>query len=76
MLDASPAAVRAALEEMAGDAQLQACELAAAARNKEREKHHRYLDEELLTLDYAASELDLNGARRHVTELLDTQPTG
>lgn len=34
-------------------------------------EHHRYLDEELLTLDYAASVLDLNGARRCVTGLLD-----
>ncbi len=70
ILNASPTAVRAVLEEMAGDSQLQAYGLAAAARNKEREKHHRYFDEELLTLDYAASELDLDGARRCVTELL------
>lgn len=70
ILDTSPTDVRAVLEEMTGDTELQASELAAAARNKEREKHHRYLDEELLTLDYAASELDLDGARRCVSELV------
>jgi ATP-dependent Lhr-like helicase len=72
IVDASPTAVRAALEEIAGDTGLQAFELAAAARNKEREKHHRYLDQELLTLDYAASELDLDGARGCVEELVSS----
>lgn len=68
--NASPTDVRTALEEIAVDPELQAYELAAAARDKEREKHHRYLDEHLLTLDYAASRLDVDGARRRAAELV------
>ena len=68
--ESSRSAVTRALETTFSDASLTAHELAAAARNKETEKYHCYLDEKLLTHEYAAARVDLDGARRSVAKLL------
>ncbi len=45
--------------------------LAAAVKNKKREKHDGYLTEELLCADYASRDLDVEGARRVLQRVLD-----
>jgi ATP-dependent Lhr-like helicase len=45
--------------------------LASAVRNKRREKHDRFLTEELLCADYASRDLDVEGARRVLGRVLD-----
>ena len=45
--------------------------LAAAVRNKRREKHDGFLTEELLCADYASRDLDVEGARRVLRRVRD-----
>lgn len=47
-----------------------ASELASTVANKMVEKHHPYLDEELLSLDYASAYLDTDGAWTAVVRLV------
>lgn len=49
-----------------------ATSLAAGVRNKERDKHDRFLDEDLLDLAYAASSLDIPGAWDALRQLAAT----
>ncbi|MFL5926936.1 MAG: hypothetical protein ACJ77E_08385 [Gaiellaceae bacterium] len=48
--------------------------LALLAQGKEREKHHDFLSEELLAVDYASAILDLEGASRAVADLPPPAP--
>lgn len=50
-------------------------ELAAIAEPKSFEKHHRFLSEALLNVDYASSVIDVGGARSEVLELLENTRT-
>lgn len=43
-------------------------ELADLVRNKDREKHHRFLRQELLAADYASADLDFEGAREALSD--------
>ncbi len=60
----SPADAAGLLRAIGSDPDLTALRLAATVQNKNVEKHHMYLGEDRLILDYAASRLDLDGARR------------
>ena len=42
--------------------------LADLVRNKDREKHHRFLRQELLAADYASADLDFEGAREALSD--------
>lgn len=58
------------LEEISGQDTPDSMQLAAVAKNKVKEKFHPYLDEFLLEVDYASSELDLPGAREALRRLV------
>lgn len=48
-----------------------ALELARQVPNKQREKHHHYLCDDLLAADYASSQLDLQGAEETLRSLTE-----
>jgi ATP-dependent helicase Lhr and Lhr-like helicase len=50
------------MRTLAGEGPADAIELASLVKNKLREKYHCFLDEELLSQDYASSRLDPEGA--------------
>ena len=58
----SPDEVRQHLADFASAGPPDATALAASVENKKREKHHPYLSEELLNVDYVSSQLDADGA--------------
>jgi ATP-dependent helicase Lhr and Lhr-like helicase len=60
---------RAVLRDLL-DQPVDALALARIARDKEREKHHYFLNPDLLARDYASSILDVDAARAAVEELL------
>lgn len=62
--------VVATLEALVSEDAPSDVELARGVSNKVIEKHHRFLDEELLTTDYASSHLDIKGAVRAVRAMV------
>ena len=58
----SPDEVRQHLADFASAGPPDATALAASVENKKTEKHHPYLSEELLNVDYVSSQLDADGA--------------
>ena len=58
----SPDEVGQRLRQLASAGPTDAKTLATSVQNKNTEKHHRYLGEELLNADYASSHLDADGA--------------
>lgn len=59
----SPVELRSCLKRLSSAGTPDAVRLAQIAKNKAQEKYHWYLDEELLSLDYASSHLDAEAAR-------------
>ena len=71
-LDAtSPGEVRRHIQELASAGPPDVECLAGSVENKQEEKHHKYLSDDLLNADYASSHLDGHGAW-HVVERLRT----
>lgn len=64
---AEPATVLAAAAHLAQQPPPDATKLAALVGNKERDKHDRYLSDDLLTASYAAAALDVPGAWEALT---------
>ena len=60
-----------ALEAIRADKDMSARKLARLVRNKRMEKYDWALSEDLLNLEYAASSLDLTGARSAMDDLLN-----
>jgi ATP-dependent helicase Lhr and Lhr-like helicase len=58
------------LKALAAQGPADASELASTVANKVVEKHHPYLDEDLLSLDYASAYLDTDGAWTMVVRLV------
>ena len=58
----SVAAIIPHLRALAAQGPADAAQLAAAVANKLTEKHHGFLSEELLSIDFASSRLDTDGA--------------
>jgi ATP-dependent Lhr-like helicase len=69
----SPDDVLGALRKVAEDPPT-AIELASAVANKQVEKHHDLLGEDLLSADYASGRLDLPGALATIASMLAAQP--
>lgn len=67
--DATAAQIERILRELAGSPMPDAEELAAEVSVKEKEKHDRFLGEDLLTAGYAARDLDVPGAWRALRDL-------
>ncbi|MGI8484283.1 MAG: hypothetical protein ACR2OU_08470, partial [Thermomicrobiales bacterium] len=67
--DATASQIERILRELAGSPMPDAEELAADVSVKEKEKHDRFLGEELLTAGYAARDLDVPGAWRALRDL-------
>lgn len=67
--DATAAQIERILRELAGSPMPDAEELAADVSVKEKEKHDRFLGENLLTAGYAARDLDVPGAWRALRDL-------
>jgi ATP-dependent Lhr-like helicase len=62
--------VRATLTDVCDGPAVNPLDLARVASNREREKHHRFLSDALLTRDYAAAEIDVDGALAGIARVL------
>ena len=65
--------VRRALENFANAESISSLSLAATVCNKYSQKHHRWLDEQLLNADYASSNLDVEESKNVVVRMLAMQ---
>ena len=63
----SVGSVRDVLERLHGEGLAEPLQLARQVENKEREKHHPYLRDDLLSADYASLNMDFEGAKRAVS---------
>lgn len=68
--DISTAALIHHLRALAGEGPADAVQLAGTVANKLNEKHHVFLSEELLSVDYASSRLDPEGAWQAVVRMV------
>jgi ATP-dependent Lhr-like helicase len=68
--DASERHVKVVLDEISSQVPVSAESVAATVKNKINQKHHVWLDEYLLNIDYASSELDIVGAHKAAVGLL------
>lgn len=68
--DSSEHEVRQHLQRIVSQDQPSAESLASTIPNKLNQKHHGWLNENLLSLDYASSYVDMDGARRAASNLL------
>lgn len=68
--DTSVPEVREQLSTMAKEGLVDPVTLASTILNKRHQKHHRWLEEDLLNLDYASSNLDPKGAHLAVLGLI------
>lgn len=73
--DISAQALIPHLRALAAQGPADAAELADTVKNKLIEKHHRFLDEELLSLDYASCKLDTEGSWQALVRAVATAET-
>jgi hypothetical protein len=59
------------LRELAAQGPADGVQLAMSVANKSTEKHHVFLNEELLSMDYASARLDTEGAWHAVVRFVN-----
>ena len=67
----APAALIEQIRRLVSDGPADAIALARTVTNKETEKFHPFLSDDLLSADYAASKLDSTGAWQALAEAID-----
>lgn len=69
-----PPVLRGHLEAIAEGGPADPLELARIVENKQSEKHHRFLADDLLTADYASSHLNTDGAWQAAKRMVSARP--